>query len=166
MITSNLNDTTKASMMFNFLLSEGVVESLTDNMRTLDLRYTKNVDKSRVAKFIRDFQREFCTDVELYRSRNPWSKAYATTYSGNYNLIKLNSRKLNRSLASICGSIAHEWGHCLEYYMKTRFPVIEFNHGDNSPVGKEDTFQYQLGKAVKAYVEEYEREILRNTRLN
>tara|TARA_R110000744_G_scaffold371682_1_gene482844 strand:+ start:4254 stop:4757 length:504 start_codon:yes stop_codon:yes gene_type:complete len=165
-IALNLSDTVKASMIFNHLLKTGAVAILTECMATLDPRYTKNVDRVQVASFIRDFQREFYTEVELYRSRNPWSNAYASTYTGNYNLIKLNRRKLNRSIESICGSIAHEWGHCLEYYMKTRFPVIEFNHGSNSPVDKDFTFQYQLGRAVKSHVGGLKHEILRDLRID
>jgi hypothetical protein len=166
MIALNLSDTTKSSMIMNQLLTDGTIETLIKSMKPLDERYTKSVTRDLIASFVRDFQKEFTVDIELYRSRNPWSKAYAATHTGNYNLIKLNSRRLNRSIASICGSISHEWGHCLEYYIRERFPVVSFNHGDNSPVGKDTTFQYQLGRAVKRHVEGLEHEILRTIGLN
>jgi hypothetical protein len=105
---------------------------------------------------------KFTATVQLYRPWNVFTSAYATTYTGNFNYIGLNARKLNRSIGSICGSIAHEWGHCFEYYLQSKGFQIRLNHGDNSPVGKEDTFQYWLGRAVKDYVEEVEHELLRS----
>jgi len=95
-----------------------------------------------------------------YKSRWPWSKAYARTYSGNSRKMELNSRKLNRTLESLCGSIAHEWGHCFEFYWRNQINSEDFfNHGDNTR--KDNTFQYQLGMRVKEYVKEYKEELLR-----
>lgn len=165
MIKSNLSDTDKSIMIVNHLIISGTIRKIVESMVSLDTRYTVNTDREGVALYTEQLT-EFIVDVELYRSRNPWSRAYATTYTGNYNLIKLNSRRLNRSIASVCGSIAHELGHCLEYYIRERVPMVKFNHGDNSPVGKDTTFQYQLGRGVKTYVEEFGNGILQNLRLN
>ena len=164
MIKSNLSDLDKSKMIFNFLLREGVIEFLIGNMRPLDDLYTVGFDRHSLAKLVLKEAASFETEVTTYRPFWRWSSAYATTYTGNFNLIKINQYKISRAVASLCGSIAHEWGHCLEYYFKSEneFSACCFNHGDNDPIGKEDTFQYQLGKAVKAYVGKYEEEILRN----
>jgi len=154
MIQLNLKDIDKAKIMFNYLLQFGFIEEFTKDMITLDTRYTEGTDKDGIAIFIHAYSEMFTTKVSLYKPFWRWSSAYATTYTGDFTKIKLNQYKINRSVASLCGSIAHEWGHCLEYYTRQFHPEIQFNHGDNSPVGKETTFQYQLGKAVKAYIEE------------
>jgi hypothetical protein len=150
----NMTKLNKAILIFNKLSKDGVIEQIIKDMRPLDSDYT-NVTRSEVAKFFWEHAKGARVTVELYR---PWywrSKAYATTITGNYELIKLNKYRINRTVASLCGSIAHEDGHLVEFYTN-RFidSYAKFNHGNNKPVGKEDTFQYQLGKAVKKYVEE------------
>ena len=161
MIKSNLSDIDRAIMLFNSLLVGGVIEEIIEDFPKLDTEYT-NQDKEKIIFYVDSFYNSFKVNVQTYRPWNPWSAAYATTYTGNYNLIKLNSRKLNRSLASICGTIAHEWGHCLEYYVKSINKEVYFNHGDNSPVGKDYTFQYLLGRRVKRYIDEHGQELLQD----
>lgn len=161
MIKSNLSDTDIAILLFNKMQDRGIIQELISQFPSLDKRYTKGitVDYLSYQSFV--LKNSFHVEVELWRPWNPWSAAYATTYTGNYNLIKLNSRRLKRAagwlnLASIAGSIAHEWGHCLEYYYRKEIdPNVFFNHGDNSSVGKDNTFQYLLGRAVKKYLENY-----------
>ena len=151
----------KAKKIFNRLLNSGEIVSLINSMRPLDLEYT-NVSKPFILDHLTLFKNVRVT-VGLYKPMYWRSKAYARTFTGNFSLIELSSRRLNRTVASITGSIGHEWGHLLEFYAKhvTHNTTIKFNHGDNSPVGKEDTFQYQLGKAVKRYVEDNLEELLR-----
>ena len=165
MIKSNLSDTDKAIILFNTLLADGVIKDLILGFPDLDKKYT-NCTKEVIANLLESYGDKFYPEVKLYRPWNPFSAAYATTYSGNYKLIKLNSRRLNRSLASIAGSIAHEWGHCFEYYMVSTGTAVYFNHGDNSPVGKDYTFQYLLGRRVKRYIDENGQDILRNFGIN
>jgi hypothetical protein len=74
-------------------------------------------------------------EVELYTSRWPWSKALAYEDSRYPNKVFLNSRRLNRSIASICATIVHECVHALD----ASAPNLRFGHGDNNPNGKENT---------------------------
>jgi len=165
MINLNLSDTAKASFVVNYLITSGKMKAIILDMEPLDTRYTAYTNKRQIAGFT-SFFKDFDTDVVLWKPWNRWSRAYATTITGNFSLIKLNSRRLNRSFASICGTIAHELGHNLESYTRQRFPMVRFNHGDNSPVGKGTTFQYQLGRRVKAYIEEHGNDILRDLGIN
>ena len=139
-----------------------MIEILIVNMRPLDKRYTQNASLSNLSKWVRDNKDNFETTVELWRPWNPFTSALASTYSNNWEIIKLNKRKLNRSISSITASIGHEWGHCFEYFLTQGSSEIQFNHGDNSPVGKEDTFQYQLGRSIKRHVQDNLDEILQN----
>lgn len=143
----------EANKLVNELILKGVIQKALRERPEQKFEYA-NVTASQIADFIDLHYKDFACRVNLYRTRWPWSKAYATTYTGNYNYIGLNTRKLNRSMESIAGSIAHEWGHCLEYYTKKNSSItVYFNHGDNSPVGKDNTFQYWLGRFVKSFIE-------------
>lgn len=151
-VTSNIENWKLAVIVFNKLIQEGTIYSIMNNMPEV-LDYSSHVGSGRMA-IIEKTYFEFCPEVKLKRFWNPFTSAYATTYTGNYKYIGLNRKKLNRSVASICGSIAHEWGHCLEYYISNNVRNFELNHGDNNPVGKDNTFQYILGRAVKRHVQD------------
>lgn len=156
---NNIEQVEIAKQIFNILLLDGTIARLVDNMPK-QLDYT-NAETPVIHQLVAVHGNRFSPEVHLYRPWNPWSRAIATTYTGNWNYIGLNSRKINRSIPSIVGSIAHEWGHCFEYFVKSFTNKIYFNHGNNSPIGKDNTFQYLLGRKVKAYVEEYSDELLR-----
>lgn len=151
-----------AKILCNYLLAKGVIENIIKSKEQYDPRYT-NARTDVIIDLV--FKKNLLPipDVQVYKPK-AWrfSRALATTYTGNYNYIGLNYYKLNRSVASICGSIAHEWGHCLEYRVRSVYSGIFFNHGDNSPVGKQNTFQYYLGKQVKYYVERNYAQIIRD----
>ena len=155
MVITYQDKLTKGACSFNILLNNGFIEKmLALKLLEFDPEYT-NVAKEIISTMIGDYKHSFSPKVKLYRPWNPFSSAMATTYTGNFKLIKLNKRRLNRSWQSISGSIAHEWGHCLEYYINRRYPEYIFNHGNNSPVGKENTFQYWLGVQVKLELMKY-----------
>lgn len=93
---------------------------------------------------------ERCTarvTVQLYKSRWPWSKALAYEDARFPNLIFLNTRKLNRSVASIVGTIIHESVHAAD----TLSP-LDFGHGDNAAAGKENTAPYWIGNLAISMV--------------
>ena len=69
--------------------------------------------------------------IKLYTPWYPWSKAIASTTG---NVISLNSRKMNRSIESIANTLIHEYCH-----------VINYGHGNNSPIGKENSVPYWVG---------------------
>jgi len=79
--------------------------------------------------------------VELYTSRWPWSKALAYEDHRFPSKVFLNSRRLDRSLASICATIIHECVHALDATEEG----LRFGHGDNNPNGKENTAPYWIG---------------------
>lgn len=149
-VNTKLNDGVK---LFNDLLIKGVVQKALRNQPEEKFDYS-NITRSQIADFIDAHMNDFKCEVNLYKAPF-WSKALATTYTGNFNYIGINSRKANRSVESLAGSVAHEWGHCLEYFCKgASNHKIFFNHGDNSPIGKENTFQYWLGTFVKKWLED------------
>jgi hypothetical protein len=164
MLTLDLSTVEKASLIFNNLLNDSVVGKIISEMKPLDAR-TTNVSKESLEEFVAEYAIEFDVRVQIFRPWNRWTSMYATTYTGNYELIKLNKYKLNRSLASICGSIAHEWGHCLEYFVNAHIDrTFDFNHGENKvdQFARDHSFQYQLGRAIKRYVQDNYEELLQD----
>lgn len=77
--------------------------------------------------------------IRLYATKNPWSSAIATTYATDRQYLYLNSRKNPRPLPQMMNTVIHECSHLAGY-----------KHGDNSPVGKENSVPYWIGdKAEK-----------------
>ena len=145
-----------ASISFNTLLMDFIGRKVYEKQNPFDERYT-NVSNEIISNYIYKFQDFFQTNVAYWRPWYVFTKAYASTYSGNYELIRINSRKLDRSWQSIAGTLAHEWGHCLEYYINKCYNYnAVFNHGDNSPIDKENTFQYWLGSIVETELNKFE----------
>ncbi|HEX5149924.1 MAG TPA: hypothetical protein VFW07_00670 [Parafilimonas sp.] len=70
-----------------------------------------------------------------------YRKTFAYT-DGNYpNRLFLNYKKLNRSSESITATIIHESIHAVDNN-ETQYT---FGHGNNSPIGKENTAPYWIG---------------------
>lgn len=93
--------------------------------------------------------------VYLRKTVNPWSAAVAWINGNDPTRIFLNSRKINRDVPSLVGSLVHEFFHCLEIDANVFRPNVFFNHGDNRPEGKEDTAQYFMGRYAQKWAEEY-----------
>ena len=158
----NNDDLIVASSIMNRMLKDGTVKTFIYDMPP-QLDYS-NVESKILVSYLNIYGDSFTPEITLYKPWWRWSKAYARTYTGDFNKIELNARRLNRSLPSIVGTIAHEWGHCFESYVKTQVSGVFFNHGDNNPRGKDNTFQYQLGRRVKLYVQENLDELIRDIR--
>lgn len=162
-----------ATEIFHYMLDKGVVGDIIRFMPELDSRYT-NIPSMDIYRFFVEFERSESIEVKLYtqnrwkyyfdRSRNVRVLGYINPE--DYLKININSRYFHsRGLASIVGSIAHEMGHCLENWTTDAIDYeAMFNHGSNSSIGKDRTFQYLLGNTVKQYVETNKDEIIRNTR--
>ena len=73
------------------------------------------------------------TVIKTYKTRNPFSKAVATTWKSNKTDIYLNIRK-KRTIAQWSGTAIHESSHNRGY-----------SHGNNSSAGKEKTVPYLVG---------------------
>lgn len=78
--------------------------------------------------------------VTLYASVSPFSRALAYEDSRYPGTVFLNTRRLNRSVASICASIIHECVHSVDG-SQTQY---SFGHGDNSSTGKANTAPYWI----------------------
>ena len=91
-------------------------------------------------------------EVKLWRPYWRWTSAYAMTKGES---INLNKYKLNRSVASIVGSIVHELAHIVDGQITSN----RYWHGTNKrydsdfPEGKRRTTPYILGELAKDYVE-------------
>lgn len=83
--------------------------------------------------------------VRTYKPWWRWSKAMAMVK--NKSTININKYRINRSVASLVGSIAHETIHCIGY--DTKYYI---GHGNNSPAGKENTYPYAIGRIAKELI--------------
>lgn len=81
-------------------------------------------------------------EVATYKTTNPLSKAIATTFKGNKTTLFLNVRRNPRALPAMVNTLAHESLHLAGY-----------SHGDNSPVGKEESVNYKVGSISEKYLE-------------
>jgi hypothetical protein len=108
------------------------------------------------SEFIADLIHQFSNGrfgnlyVYTYKSKNPWSRAYGYFSPATPDKIFLNTRKLNRSQASIGASICHE----LIHYIDSKV-TVRFGHGEgknaNSPIGKEATAPYWIDNLAEYY---------------
>jgi hypothetical protein len=72
--------------------------------------------------------------IRLYSTKNPFSSAIATTYASDRSFLYLNTRKNPREMKYMVNTVIHECSHLAGY-----------THGDNSPVGKENSVPYWIG---------------------
>ncbi|TMQ14872.1 MAG: hypothetical protein E6J91_14270 [Deltaproteobacteria bacterium] len=93
---------------------------------------------------------ERCTarlTVRLYKSRWPWSRAFGYEDARFPDMVFLNTRKLDRSMASIVGTIIHESVHAADAHSP-----LDFGHGSNSSADKENTAPYWIGNLAISMV--------------
>jgi hypothetical protein len=81
-------------------------------------------------------------NVSSYKTKNPYSKVFATTYASEKTTFYINTRKLPRTIGSLTNTIIHESSH-----------LINFSHGDNSSVGKERSVPYGAGAIGEKHVD-------------
>jgi hypothetical protein len=86
--------------------------------------------------------------LSTYRTKNPFSSAIATTFSGDPTTVYFNTRKNPRPMPEMVNTSCHEGlGH-----------IQGFGHGDNYPSGKEDSQPYRVGSICEKYVSACEKE--------
>lgn len=85
---------------------------------------------------------KYKTEIMLFKPFWPWSKTLA--YCKDEKRIYLNERKLNRSVESIAGTMAHELVHAAD----NAYPNIRCGHGSNSAHRKDGSFPYWFGYYV------------------
>lgn len=138
----------KAAIIFNHIMMEIEFRELVSKIHAFDM--SRDIDGSMISgkELLAIIDKSDVTFTVLtYRPWFRWSRAIAY-YSGGKNLF-LNSRKLNRSVASIAGSIAHEAIHGYDNF------VPEYlGHGSNSPRGKQHTAPYLFGNIVNDYIKD------------
>lgn len=79
--------------------------------------------------------------IRVYTTKNPWSSAIATTYASDKEYLYLNLRKNPRAMGAMVNTAIHECSH-----------IAGFSHGDNSPVGKENSVPYLIGRKAEELV--------------
>ena len=79
--------------------------------------------------------------IRTYATKNPFSTVTATTYVSDPGTVYFNTRRNPRAMKPMVNTAIHEGLH------------PEFGHGDNSPVGKEDSVNYRVGSIAEKYVE-------------
>lgn len=85
--------------------------------------------------------------VKTYYKR--FSKAVAF-FDPNYpDIININTAKMNRSDGSIIGTLYHEAAHAVDLHDTEH----EYGHGNNSSVGKDNTFPYKVGSMVQEIID-------------
>jgi hypothetical protein len=94
-------------------------------------------------------EKAFNLIVKLYKSKNPWSKAYGYFSPAKPDHIFLNTRKLNRSKGSIVSSLIHEMIH----YVDDKNKNESYGHGDNSSLGKENTAPYWIDNLAESIID-------------
>jgi hypothetical protein len=94
-------------------------------------RYTssKQVDGTYIAKRLKEDKSVI--EIYTYKSKWPWSKANGYTLQDEFTRMYLNTRKFDRSDASIAATMLHEATHETD----NNDPLYFYHHGDNVPKG-------------------------------
>jgi hypothetical protein len=85
--------------------------------------------------------------VRTYKSRNPFSRAIGYHDERWPDIIFLNTRRLDRSVASVVGTIVHEAVHAAD-----AASTLDFGHGGNPAGGKDNTAPYWIGNLAISMV--------------
>ena len=98
-------------------------------------------------KFLKS--KNFIDNIYIHTYYNPFGFAIAKFKPSTPDVIYLNTAKLNRSPGSIVGTLIHEASHMFDHETFEH----DFGHGDNSSVGKENTFPYKAGNLAMSIVD-------------
>lgn len=93
---------------------------------------------------------ERCTTrltVRLYKSFFPWSRVLGYEHPRFPDIVFLNTRRLDRSVASIVGTIIHESVHVADVHSP-----LDFGHGGNAAGAKDNTAPYWIGNLAISMV--------------
>lgn len=83
---------------------------------------------------------EIKATIRTYKTKNPFSKAIATTYKSNKSDVYFNRRKNPRPMQFMVNTACHERTHLGGY-----------SHGTNSSKGKENSIPYFIGSLCQKY---------------
>lgn len=94
-----------------------------------------------------EFMRLCDIEIEVYYPRYRWSKAIGYFTPSKPRTIHINGYK-DLSIESMVSNFYHESGHSFDASVEN----YSISHGDNSPTGKENTFQYSLNRYVYEFL--------------
>lgn len=101
-----------------------------------------------LAPYFKSFLMTNDVEVEVYYPRWRFSKAYGYFSRSKPKTIHINGYKLkSMPLYRVVSLMCHEAGHMMDHFDAQ----YSYGHGDNSPKGKENTFQYSLNRFVNAF---------------
>lgn len=124
----------------NSLLKDGAFFEAIANHPKFDL---STASPDIISRLIRESDLEFRVEIfypNLFQFIR-YRKTFAFTDHRFPNTLFLNHKKLNREVEDIAATIIHESVHALDDSNAS----YTFGHGNNSPVGKENTAPYWIG---------------------
>lgn len=87
--------------------------------------------------------------IELYKSKNPWTKANGYFTPSKPHTVHLNTRKLGRSNGSIGATAIHELVHAVD----AKEGQLEFGHKDNKHTPeKEDSAPFYIDNLAESMI--------------
>lgn len=105
-------------------------------------------------KDIAEAMRSYMDPVEVVLYQKPWwlpwwhRNTNAYTDPKSKDVIFINSRRMNRSLASICNTIVHEFVHVIDFCHDGDHGV-NYGHGSQGSSGKKNTAPYWIGQQAE-----------------
>lgn len=114
---------------------------LEDEIKLKDSFDMSTLSPQLVYEDIRAFWEEKDITVKIYYPKWRLSKAIGYFTPSRPLDINLNGYKLNRSQYSIIGTFFHELVHLSDNHNKNQ----SYGHGDNNPLGKQNTAPYFIG---------------------
>lgn len=133
----NFENVRRATKLANKLLDNNNFYQI---IRSADRFDMSNVTNDMVASLMKRHNKLDIT-VKTYKPWWPWSKAVAMFKPSEPHTVYLSSRRLNRSAASVVGSLMHEYVHLVD----NLYSEYSFGHGSNYKHGKEHTAPYAIG---------------------
>lgn len=148
--TSGNSNIKTAVSIVNGLFKDGTIKNLILNHPPFDFT---NQSNQAIAEIVQSFWATKDFQISTYRPWWRWSKAIAST--GDQTGCAINIYKLSSYIPDLCDTIAHEFIHGANFYANPNMNPKNaiFGHGDNSPVGKDNSTPYYIGDAVYKLIE-------------
>lgn len=137
------NETLKYSVkLANDLLNESkTFKTKITEIESFDMTDPDEVSGQMVWDELIDVHKKYKVQIKIYYPLWRFSKAYGYFTTSRPFDINLNGYKLNRSPQSFVATLVHELVH-----MSDNLSPHYYGHGDNSPVDKEMTAPYLIGR--------------------
>lgn len=136
--SGNKNSIINAVAEANKILADPGFYKRIDNIQKFD---NSTYSGLQVANEMRSLNRT----IEVSEYWNPFSKSNASTIA----IIKINTAKLRRNLASITNTVIHESVHAVDWWTNNKW---EYTHDGNSPNGQDKTAPWVIGAIAESMV--------------